>query len=121
MELSFELAIRMPRARWGSPHLSARKAASWRFSFRLSTLHAAWTDATLRLSPTARRPLIGQPDPDAGAGGALLGNQMVSQVKDEVFYTGLIVMQELDLPEGLAHTRTKAPPSKHKVVGTFPP
>ncbi len=63
------LAIRMPLARWGSPHLSARKAASWRFSFRLSTLHAAWTDATLRLSPTARRPLIGQPDPDAGAGG----------------------------------------------------
>jgi len=32
------------------------------------------------------------PDPYARAGGALLVNQMVSQVEDEVFYTGLIEM-----------------------------
>ena len=64
---------------------------------------------TAHHDPTRGRPSIRRnpgyglrctPDPDAGAGGALLGNQMVSQVKDEVFYTGLIEMQELpDLSE----------------------
>ena len=34
----------------------------------------------------------------------------VSQVADEVLYTRLFTMQELDLPEGKAPTRTKALP-----------
>ena len=34
----------------------------------------------------------------------------VSQVTDEVLYTGLVEMQELDAPVDQAPTRTKAPP-----------
>ena len=37
----------------------------------------------------------------------------VSQVTDEVLYTGLIEMQELDLPEEQASSHTKAPTPKY--------
>ena len=43
----------------------------------------------------------------------------VSQVTDEVLYSGLIEMQEMDIPKGLTPTRYKTHPLKYEVVGRF--